>query len=177
MTVQLVSSRKHISLGGFQSFSSNFGIEQASLCREQSVYSRSQLCVGTGSESGALQREVRGVFWAMVMGVSVNNGAVGGGFGSAFDPAAETSAGWLMWERSAFWGFFMFIFTDASSSVFPVWTWDALLHCVYLNPRWIFQSWMSFEHTKQAVYVWMCKCSVHLYKYGFTASPNLPPQH
>lgn len=105
MTVQLISSRKHISLGGFHSFSSNFGIEQASLCREQSVYSRSQLCVGTGSESGALQREVRGVFWAMVMGVSVNNGAVGGGFGSAFDPAVETNAWWLMREQSVFWVF------------------------------------------------------------------------
>lgn len=106
MTVQLLSSRKHISLRGFHSFSSNFGIERASLCREQSVYSRSQLCVGTGSQSGALQREVRGVFWAMVMGVSVNNGAVGGGFGSAFDPAAETNAGWLMRERSTFLGGF-----------------------------------------------------------------------
>lgn len=48
-----------------------------------------------GSESGALQREAGGVLRAAVMGVSVNSGAVGGGFRSAFDPAAgatETAA-------------------------------------------------------------------------------------
>lgn len=50
-------------------------------------------CVGMGSGSGALQREAWGALWAAVMGVLVNNGAVGGRFRSAVDSAAGAAAG------------------------------------------------------------------------------------
>lgn len=60
-------------------------------------YFRSQLCVGMGSECGALQREVRGVLWAVVLTVSVNSRAVGGRFRSTVGPAAGATAGWWGW--------------------------------------------------------------------------------
>lgn len=73
----------HISLGGFHSFRSLFNIEQASLCREQSVwffYFRSQLLCGHRVRVVHCRGKYEARFELVVMGGSVNNKAVGGSF-------------------------------------------------------------------------------------------------